>query len=282
MINNFMKFKLLLVFILAAFLPEMSLAQITEDSLTNSVIPELDLVMPAKKEEKKAPQAKKKKNIFLGTKIKKQFTKAGSGQRQIIELFYYARVYVEPNPYAQDVFWYDMKKKKITNAKTIDKATMRLLHGPYKKMVGGKMIEEGYYYFGTKHGRWEQYNANYILLTKTKYHRGWPAEAKITYYDAARTKIKEVIPAEFGVKKGKYYSFYEQGQLAMEGQYENDIKVGKWTEYYQFRRRKKKEIQHTTDPFDKNTEPFVNKEWDEKGNVLFDKEVEEKKNLSKF
>jgi antitoxin component YwqK of YwqJK toxin-antitoxin module len=276
------KFKSLFLCLAALFCIETGMAQITEDSLTNSVIPELDLVLPAKKEEKKAPKVKKKKNIYQGTKIKKQFTKAGSGSRQIIELFYYVREYKEPNPYVQEVFWYDTKKKIISKSKNIDKSTMRPLHGPYKKMVGGKLVEEGFYYMGSKHERWEQYNANFILLDKTKYNRGWLEESKITYYDADRTKIKEVIPIEFGVKKGKYYSFYDGGQLEMEGQYDNDIKVGKWIEYYQFRRRKKKEIQFSPDPFDKNFESYVIKEWDEKGTLLFDKEAEEKKSLSKF
>ena len=260
-----------------------SYAQITEDSLTNSILPELDLVTSVKKEEKKKPARKKKsKKEYLGIKMQKQFTKAGSGTRQVVELFYFLRTYEDPNMYAQDVYWYDMKKKAVSRSKNIDKSFMRPLHGPYKKFVGGKLVEEGFYYKGTKHGRWEQYNGNYILTDKTKYHRGWPEESQITYYDAARTKIKEVVPVEFGVKSGKYYAFYEGGQIEMEGQYENNVKVGKWSEYYQFRKRKKKEIQYAPDAFTKNFEPYTLKEWDEKGNLTFDKEANAKDNLSKF
>jgi antitoxin component YwqK of YwqJK toxin-antitoxin module len=278
-----MKINLLSLLLISLLWHNAAHAQITEDSLTNSILPELDLVTSAKKEEKKkTPAKKKKKKEYLGVKMKKQFTKVGSGPRQVIELFYYMHTYEDPNLYAQDVYWYDMKKKAISRSKNIDKTFMRPLHGPYKKFVGGKIIEEGYYYKGTKHGRWEQYNGNYALTDKTRYHRGWPEESQINYYDAAKTKIKEVIPIEFGVKSGKYYAFYEGGQVEVEGQYENNIKVGKWSEYYQFRRRKKKEIQFAPDAFTKNFEPFTLKEWDEKGNLIFDKEANAKDNLSKF
>ncbi len=276
-----MKFKLLLLFFLTVISRIAALAQINEDSLTNAIAPELDLITTVKKEEKKV-QPKKKKNEYLGIKTKKQFIKVGSGPRQTIELFNLMTEFKEPNPYIRDVYWYDSKTKKITLTKKIDKSNMRLLHGPYKKMVGGKLVEEGFYYMGTKHGRWEQYNANFTLVDKTKYHKGWLEESQIIYYDAAKTKIKEVIPVEFGVKTGDYFSYYEEGQLEMEGRYDNGVKVGKWTEYYQYRRRKKKEIQYAASPFDKDFEPYVIREWDDKGKLTFDREEEEKKKLSKF
>jgi hypothetical protein len=97
-----------------------SYAQITEDSLTNSILPELDLVTSAKKEEKKKPASQKKnKKEYLGVKMQKQFTKVGSGPRQVVELFYFMRTYEDPNLYAQDVYWYDMKKKALAALKTL-------------------------------------------------------------------------------------------------------------------------------------------------------------------
>lgn len=260
-------------------------AQITEDSLTNSILPQLDLVNISKKEkdkekEEKKPAPKKKKNEFYGIKSKKQFTKLGKGPRQTIELFYYLPTFQEPSDYVPDVYWFDLKKRKITTTKNIDKNNMRLLHGSYTKLVGGKVVEEGHYYKGVKHGRWEQYNAKFILLDKTKYYRGWLEESKITYYDAARTKIKEIIPVEYGVVQGQYYQYYDEGQLAVEGRYENGKKVGKWVEYYQYRRRRKKETQYPATPFDKE-KPYILKEWDDKGKLTYEA-AEEKKNLSKF
>ena len=115
-----MKIPLLSFLLFCFFWHAATYAQITEDSLTNSILPELDLVTTTKKEEKKKPASKKKnKKEYLGIRMKKQFTKVGSGPRQVIELFYYMPTYEDPNLYAQDVYWYDMKKKAISRSKNI-------------------------------------------------------------------------------------------------------------------------------------------------------------------
>jgi antitoxin component YwqK of YwqJK toxin-antitoxin module len=199
-----------------------------------------------------------------------------------MSLFYYLPEYKEPNVYAQHVAWYNARKKELQVGGQIDKETHRLLHGPYQRFVNGKLVEEGYYNQGVKHGRWEAYDGNYMLLDKVRYYKGWPSEAEITYYDADRKKIKEVVPVQYGVKHGEYYQFYEGGQLAVKGQYDNGQPVGKWMEYYQFRRRYKKETQYPKDPYDRTTQPYTLREWDDKGNLTFDKEKEDKKPSAAF
>ncbi len=259
-------------------------AQTPKDSLEREENPDLQILGSAdkkkKKEEKDEP--KQPKNVYWGIKAKKGFTKRFGGDKQELELFHYLPEYSEPNYYVQDIFWYDTRKKEVTTTRNIDKNTFRLMHGPYQKFIAGKVVEEGYFYKGTRHGRWEKYNGNYILLDKVKYHHGWLKESEITYYDVNRTKIKEVIPVQYGIKKGDYFQFYEGGQLAVRGRFDNDHKVGKWVEYYPTRRRVKKEIQYPTDAFDKETEPFVLKEYDEKGKLIYDSDKDGKKTLSQF
>lgn len=246
-------------------------------SLVNELAPDLGLNMDKKK---KSEESKKKvkvpKNVFYGLKAKKNFTKIGKGDRQVVELFYTLVAYQEPDAYVRDVYWYDAKAKKITTAARKEKEATMLLHGPYKKLVGGKVVEEGFYYAGVKHGRWEKYRPDFTLLEKTKYYRGFPKESEIKFYDVKRTKIKEVIPKVNGVLHGDYFAFYEGGQVATEGKYEIGVKVGKWMDYYQFRKIHKKETQYPKDPYDTNTDPVVLREWDEKGKVLFDREKETK------
>jgi antitoxin component YwqK of YwqJK toxin-antitoxin module len=86
------------------------------------------------------------------------------------------------------------------------------------------------------------------------------------------------------MQQGEYLQFYEAGQLMTRGQYDHGHPVGKWTEYYQFRRRQKQEIQYPKDPYDTITKPYILKEWDEKGNLTYDSEKSDEKRVlsSKF
>jgi len=68
-----------------------------------------------------------------------------------------------------------------------------------------------------------------------------------TYYDAAKTKLKEVFaykeistfdPNNVGkgmkttyVKYGPYFYYYENGKLKISGQYKDDKKTGEWSYY---------------------------------------------------
>ncbi|MBC7920346.1 MAG: hypothetical protein H7Z75_04580 [Ferruginibacter sp.] len=225
-----------------------------------------------KKEKESKKKIKEKKTIFYGLKTRKNFTKSGNGDRQTIELFYTLREYQAPNSYLRHAYWYDPQNRKITDAAIKDKETAQILHGPYQKIVGGKVMEQGFYYLGGKHGRWEKYKSDNTLVDKTKFLRGFPKEAEISYYDAQKTKIKEVLPKEYGQVRGEYFRYYEGGQLACEGRFDNGVKVGRWMDYYPFRRQRKKETLYGKSAAEVGFEPHVVREWDEKGKVLFDKE----------
>lgn len=229
----------------------------------------------AEEEEKEAVEAKKKKrkkNVFYGLKTKKGFTKKGFGDKEVITLFSYLKDYQNPNPYIRDVYWFDTESGLLKVSSNVNKETAKILHGPYKRILGDQVIEEGIFYIGTKHGRWTEFNANDILLNKEKYLKGWPKESEITYYDREGKHIKEVTPVEYGEEEGAYYYFHDNGQVAVLGEYQYGEKVGVWKEYYKNRARRKKEIQYKEDPFQKNFTPYILREWDENGNLIYDQD----------
>lgn len=228
---------------------------------------------------KEIKKKKQKKNFHFGQRTRKGFTRIGGAGNEVIELFSYLREYKDPDPYVQDIYWYSTKEKRIKKSTTIDKSHAIILHGPYLKIVKEDTVEEGYYYFGAKHGRWTSYKKGYILTDKKVYHKGWPKESEITYYDNDAKKIKEVFPKQFGMIHGDYYAFYENGMLKEEGEYKYGVKVGKWIEYHKLKRKRKTETQYAKDPYDKNFEPYVLMEYDERGKVLYDYE-KDKKSLS--
>lgn len=222
---------------------------------------------PTKKKKKK----KKNPKIFWGIKTKRGYTKTGFGERTVVELFHYLKDkdYVEPDPYARDYYWFDFKKKKITNSVRHKRENAGVLHGHYKKMMGEQVLEEGYFYKGMKHGRWVRLNRHDILQDKEIYWKGWPKESRLAYYDYERTKLKEMIPVHFGEKDGEYFAYHANGNLAVVGHYKFDNRVGIWREYYD-NQRVKREVQYPLEPFDK-ARPIILKEWDKKGNVIYDR-----------
>lgn len=250
---------------------------LNQPSLKNAIS---DTIKTPVKEEKK-PKKKKKKNVFLGYRIKKGITRSGKGKSAVIERFSYLKTYQEPNPYAPAKYYYHVKKRKIFKGRTIDPKVAKILHGPYKKLQNGITLEEGYFYIGTKHLRWEKYNKNGILLGKSHFEKGFPRDAQITYYDAARQHIKEVIPYMNGEVEGDYVKFRNDGLMEWEGQYENGRKVGVWIEYWPFRNRKHYEYQYAETGYDAPIEPYLIRQYN-KNNVLIyekgkiDKRAEEK------
>lgn len=223
-------------------------------------------------EEDSVREKKPKRNVFFDLKTKKGFTKSGYAGQTIIEQFRYLKKYEEPDPYVRDVYWYDTKRKQIRTTHNIDKKKALILHGPYKKITAdGEVLEKGMFYKGTKHGRWTKYNQDFILMDKGKYTKGWPRESEIAYYNPdKREKLKEVIPIEYGEKEGYYFYFHESGRIAVEGEYQYGKKVGMWTEYYDYDRRPKKQIKYPDDPFDEKTKPYITKEWNPEGQVVYD------------
>ena len=148
-----------------------------------------------------------------------------------------------------------------------------LLHGPYVVRRNDVTIEEGIFYIGTKHGRWIRKTAQDILIDKEKYYKGWPKESRVKFYDpSTRTRIQEIIPIEYGQKEGNYYYFFEDGSRAVTGEYQYDERVGKWTSYYKNRRgRRKREIQYRKDPDNDKFVPYIVKEWNSAGKVIYDR-----------
>ncbi len=222
-------------------------------------------------DDNKKKKKKKKKKVFYGLKTKKGFTKTGFGSDVVIEIYYTLKTPEPHDAYVRDIYYYNYESKIIKKSNNVSEEKGALLHGPYKKMIGDRIIEEGIFYKGTKHGRWMTYNKNDILQRKAKYYKGWPKESKVAYYDREKTKLKEVIPIEYGEKEGNYYYFHENGQVAVSGEYKYGQKVNAWLEFYDHHRRRKKEVLYRKDPFNDNYVPAIAKEWDEDGRLIYEK-----------
>lgn len=261
---------------LQAFAQEQEKTSQPQDSLNMAVEKPLtiDINADEEEEEEEEPEKKRKKNVFYDIKTKKAFAKSGNGRNEKIEIFHILKKWEDPDPYVRDIYWYEYKSKSVKKggSPTADKGM--LLHGPYRVEKDGEIIEEGIFYKGTKHGRWMKYRKMYdylVLESKEKYSKGWPKESKITYYDRQATKLKEVIPVEYGKKEGYYYLFFPTGEVAVRGEYQYDEKVGTWTEYYSARQRRKKEIRYAPDPWAKNFDPFIAQEWDKEGKLIYER-----------
>jgi len=212
---------------------------------------------------------KPKKKTYYGIRTRKAYTRKGFGDKVTIELFYILKTPDKPTDFVRDIYYYDFKRAEVIRTARFDIKKGVLLHGPYKKMVGQVVIEEGIFYKGAKHGRWMKYDRNDILDDKDKYFKGWPKESIVTYYDAVEhKKVKEMIPVEIDEREGFYYFFHENGMIAVTGEYRWGEKVGDWTENYQNGKRKKI-IAYPKEPFEKDMKPFVRKEWDEKGKEIY-------------
>lgn len=234
--------------------------------LTLDLAPKEEVEIEPVKQKKK----KVKKNFFFGVKTKKGVTRDLVRGEVVYELFNRLKVYEGPPEYARDFYWYDYKKKKIVNSLKINKDNAAVLHGPYKKMVGEQVLEEGYFYKGMKHKRWVRFNKFDILQDKTYWWKGWPQESLLAYYDFEKTKLREVIPMHYGERNGEYWAFHESGALAARGNYQFNHKTGLWREYYEGR-RVKREVMYSEDPFNFKFRAHILKEWDEKGKVIYDK-----------
>ena len=136
----------------------------------------------------KQKKKKKKKKVFFGIKTRKGFTRDQRGGDILWEQFYTLKEYEEPPEYARDFYWYDSKKKVIKNSLRVNKKYANVLHGPYKKMLGDQIVEEGWFYKGMKHRRWVRHNRHDILQEKTYWWKGWPQESRLAYYDFQKSK----------------------------------------------------------------------------------------------
>ena len=117
---------------------------------------------------------KPKRNTFYGIKARKSYTRKGVGDKTITELFYVLKRPDQPTSFVRDIYWYDFTRREIRRTGNFDPKKGVLLHGPYKKMQGTVVLEEGIFYKGAKHGRWMKYDRRDILDDKEKYYKGWP------------------------------------------------------------------------------------------------------------
>lgn len=248
------------------------------DKLVSETLPDLGLKLKQLKKSKSEKRGPKKisKTDYEGIPMLRLTTKIGSGDRTIVEEFHVLKTNQDPSPYVRDLVWYDVKNRRVSSSVISDRANAQLLHGPYKRYQNGNLVEEGFYYVGTKDGRWEKYDASYTLLDKNHWNRGFPAESRLTYYDSAHTRLKEITPIQYGKVSGTYMAFHENGRLAEEGKYDNGVKVGRWTEYYPNgqRRMRRKLTQYAKDRWDAEFEPYTISEWDERGKVTYERPKE--------
>jgi antitoxin component YwqK of YwqJK toxin-antitoxin module len=254
--------------------PDIKDAKEKADKFKTETLP--DLGLKVKKAKEKAKEYLKNKNEYEGYKMEKRIASFGNGARQTTEEFHVLLDDAEISMYFREIRWYDYQMQRTTTNQIKDLADVPILHGPYKRFVADELVEEGYYYLGTKHGRWERYGKefdnDYVLLEKNYYLKGNPAESEISYYDAEKTKIKEIIPKQYGKISGNYLAYYPTGNLQTEGQYDDNIRVGKWVEYFEFGAagKRKKEIMYQKDKFASNFESFVIREYDNKAQLIFE------------
>ncbi|MCS6821340.1 MAG: hypothetical protein NZ551_05655 [Microscillaceae bacterium] len=234
--------------------------------------------------EKKIVETKKRKKrkpkMYANVRVKRGVIRKISGSTITVEFFHVAKKQqlLPQDKFLREIYYYNPKKKTIqygdyhlvTN-KIKGGEKWVLLHGAYQKIVNNELREEGFFNHGAKDGIWEEYEpyqGEMVLKEKIKYNKGWYAEAQITYFDEAEGKIKEIIPILHNQKNGKYILYYENGNIAKEGYYQYDVPVGIWREYYPNQKRKK-EIKYPNN-FYEAIQPYILREWNEKGELIYD------------
>ena len=226
-----------------------------------------------KEAEEKKDRKKKRKNrrIYYGEKTYRGSVKQTFRDQTRAQYFHYTQTNREVNPYVRDVFWYD-KKEGILRDRDFDPSRGYLLHGPYEERIEDQVIQTGMFYYGTKHERWMDYNAQNILLDKSIYEEGWPKASRVSYYNRADRQIETVTPVKYELEEGNFYHFYEDGQVAVSGKYKFGEKIGLWTEYWEGNNNpkiRKREVQYQKEPFTKDFQPYIRAEWDREGNVIY-------------
>lgn len=255
--------------------PDLNISSVDDaKKFATETLPDLGLKISKgfKKVKKELKSLKKEFNgrDYEGLKVEKQILRQGSGSRLTYTEFYTLKEYKQPDLYSRRLYWFDHKANRIVEGIGRDKERNDLMHGPYKKYLGDVLIEDGWYYMGTKHGRWELYDKNYNLLNKEYFDKGFTRDATISYYDESQRKIKEVLPRSFNKITGEYFLFNESGTLAEQGMMDDSVKVGQWVEYYPTGNRRKKEVQYGKDCFDTAFESYVIREYDERGKMIFE------------
>jgi len=294
----YIKFLLLFLAIspMLSFAQDSTIAPIdTVDSKYKRMYNTEDPLFQPKVEEKK--EFKKKKDFWgflLGKKIagrrtRRGYTSSGSGRYTTVETFRFLKKWEEGSPYVYYKYYYDPYHQKIVKKhklKPEDTLTLKVLHGPYKKMKGEDTLLMGYFYKGMKHGRWISQNKSkerhyqdttqtfQTLKEKTHWYKGWPKDAELIYFKSDRSKLKEVIPYMNGDLTGKYYKFFKSGHIEKKGAYKYGYKIKGWTEYYEGKRGTSRKItwDFPREPFyedEKNEDQFLVNKWNEIGEMTF-------------
>ncbi len=220
-------------------------------------------------------KVKKKENYkdeYEGVKTERRVGSYGSGTRSTLEEFQVVK-FVEDEAlsvYQQEVWWFDPNQSRVVNSLLKDNKSAQICHGPYRKVVNQVLVEQGYFYMGAKDGRWENYGPEGELENKTYYTRGFTAGSEISYYDADKKKIKEVIPRVYGKIRGQYLAFYPGGNVREEGKMDDSVRVGRWREFYEFGTggRLRKEWKYRKDKFDE-AQAILIVERDNQGKIIF-------------
>ena len=212
------------------------------------------------------------KDEYANIKTDRRLGQYGSGNRSTVEEINVVK-FVEDeslSTYAQEIWWFDPNQSRIVNSSIKDNKTAQICHGPFKKIVNNVIVEQGFFFMGTKDGRWETFGPENELETKVYYERGFLAGSGIAYYDDAKKKIKQVIPNFYGKTRGNYLSFYPSGNLKEDGKLDDSVRIGRWREYYEFGTggRLKKEWRYGKDKFDAS-EPILMVERDSQGKIIY-------------
>lgn len=244
---------------------------LVSSSLLPTVAPLLLFDDQKEKEAKKEKKKKTRKNIFFGIKTRKGNTRRSLRGQEYMELFHYTDATWTSNPYLRDRYWYDSKERLIRTQGFVE-GQGYLLHGPYQRLVNQTVVEQGMFYYGTKHQTWLIFDENNVLQDKAHYEEGWARESRITYFNTANKAIEKLIPIQYGLAEGNFYHFYENQQVAVTGEYRFGEKVGLWTEYWNTNNSqaiRKREIQYQENPYTKNFRPYIRAEWDKEGKLIY-------------
>ncbi len=224
---------------------------------------------------KKAKKKKRKKKVFYGEKTKRIFTRDldRRSRTYIFQRFHILKEPAMPDKFVRNIYYYSHEKKAIEKTPIYKPEYGPLLHGSYQRIIDGQVVERGLFYYGTKDGRWEKYTGEQLLLDKSYYYHGHPKNSEISFYDENQKKLKEVVPVQYDDQDGLYIEYYESGRIKTEGQYVNNVKVGRWIEYYDRNRPNVKRVtlyKNPNRPYDKEYEPYIEREYDEKGTLVID------------
>jgi len=247
---------------------------VVESRLLPTTLPLLIFDEKDKKTKKLKAAKKKNKRNYFGINAKKGSIRTTFRESKTLIVYHYSDRKENKDPYIRDIFWVDKKDKTIKKS-DFDASKGHLLHGPYEKFINEVLVEKGMFYLGKKQGIWMSFDNKNVLLDKSHFSRGWSKDSRVSYYNRSKNEIEHITPIEYDLKEGNFYHFYENGQIAVEGEYHFGEKVGIWTEYWDLKNTKfikKREIQYQSEPFTKNHIPFIRAEWDKTGNLIYKKD----------